>query len=144
MSATPTFTLACEKLVEQHGYRLSVETLRQWMIAEGLWKPKKRKAARIHQRRPRRPCPGELVQIDGSPHDCFPKMNGKGFDRVHDKTAAADSEGYLMILPGGHQKNEQRASALEFTGASPSHRKTRERTQLGSASMHPKTGKACA
>ena len=64
-------TLACEKLVEQHGYRLSVETLRQWMIAEGLWKPKKRKAARIHQRRPRRPCPGELVQIDGSPHDWF-------------------------------------------------------------------------
>ena len=37
MSATPTLapTLACEKLVEQHGYRLSVETLRQWMIAEG-------------------------------------------------------------------------------------------------------------
>ena len=64
-------TLACEKLVEQHGYRLSVETLRQWMIAEGLWMPKKRKAARIHQRRPRRPCPGELVQIDGSPHDWF-------------------------------------------------------------------------
>ena len=48
-------TLACEKLVEQHGYRLSVETLRQWMIAEGLWKPKKRKAARIHQRRPAGP-----------------------------------------------------------------------------------------
>ena len=62
-------TLACEKLVEQHGYRLSVETLRQWMIAEGLWKPKKRKAAR--KKRPRRPCPGELVQIDGSPHDWF-------------------------------------------------------------------------
>ena len=64
-------TLACEKLVEQHGYRLSVETLRQWIFAEGLWKPKKRKAARIHQRRPRRPCPGERVQIDGSPHDWF-------------------------------------------------------------------------
>jgi len=64
-------TLACEKLVEQHGYRLSVETLRQWMIAEGLWKPKARKQARIHQRRPRRPCRGELIQIDGSPHDWF-------------------------------------------------------------------------
>ena len=44
---------------------------RQWMIADDLWKPKARKQARIHQRRPRRPCRGELVQIDGSPHDWF-------------------------------------------------------------------------
>lgn len=64
-------TLACEKLAERHGHRLSSETLRQWMIAEGLWQPKRRKSARIHQRRPRRPCRGELVQIDGSPHDWF-------------------------------------------------------------------------
>ena len=39
--------------------------------AEGLWLAKRRKAARIHQRRPRRPYLGELVQIDGSPHDWF-------------------------------------------------------------------------
>ena len=64
-------TLACEKLAERHGHRLSAETLRQWMIAEGLWKPKVRKSARIHQRRPRRPCRGELIQIDGSHHDWF-------------------------------------------------------------------------
>ena len=64
-------TLACEKLAERHDHRLSVETLRQWMIAEGLWVPKARKSARIHPRRPRRPCRGELVQIDGSPHDWF-------------------------------------------------------------------------
>lgn len=64
-------TLACEKLTEHHGYGLSNETLRQWMMAEGLWEPKRRRQARIHQRRPRRPCLGELVQIDGSPHDWF-------------------------------------------------------------------------
>lgn len=64
-------TLAREKLVEQHGFRLSVETLRQWMVAEALWVPKGRKRAAIHQRRPRRPCFGELIQIDGSPHDWF-------------------------------------------------------------------------
>jgi transposase len=62
-------TLACEKLQACHQYTVSSETLRQWMIAEGLWQPKRRKQARIHQRRPRRPCRGELVQIDGSPHD---------------------------------------------------------------------------
>ena len=65
----PTF--AREKLVEVHGYRLSVETLRKWMVAEGVWRAKARRAARVHQSRPRRECVGDLVQIDGSPHDWF-------------------------------------------------------------------------
>ena len=65
----PTF--ACEKLVEDHGHRLSAETLRQWMIAEGLWRSRARRAVRVHQGRPRRECLGDLVQIDGSPHDWF-------------------------------------------------------------------------
>jgi transposase len=64
-------TLAHEKLTEQHGFSYSVETLRAWMIAEGLWQPRRRHQASIHQRRPRRPCRGELVQIDGSPHAWF-------------------------------------------------------------------------
>ena len=64
-------TLAWEKLTEVHGYGVSVETLRKWMVAEGLWRSKKRPGARIHQSRPRRPALGELVQIDGSPHAWF-------------------------------------------------------------------------
>lgn len=64
-------TLAHEKLVERHGFGHSVETLRAWMIAEALWQPRQRRKAAIHQRRPRRPCRGELVQIDGSPHAWF-------------------------------------------------------------------------
>jgi len=43
------------------------------MIAGGAWVGKPRKAACIHPRRPHRPCRGELVQIDGSPHDWFEK-----------------------------------------------------------------------
>lgn len=65
----PTF--ACEKLREIHGLSLSVETLRKWMIEEGLWRERRRKIARIYQRRMRRPSYGELIQIDGSPHDWF-------------------------------------------------------------------------
>ena len=64
-------TLASEKLLELHGESISRETLRRWMIADGLWQPKSRRKARIHPRRARRPCFGELVQIDGSPHDWF-------------------------------------------------------------------------
>ena len=65
----PTF--ACEKLVEAHGFKLSAETLRGWMIEDGLWRPKARRDARAHPSRPRRECLGDLVQIDGSPHDWF-------------------------------------------------------------------------
>lgn len=64
-------TLACEKLAEVHGHRLSTETLRQWMMAADLWQSRRRRQARIHQRRIRRPRLGELVQVDGSPHDWF-------------------------------------------------------------------------
>ena len=64
-------TLAHEKLTEQHGYTFSVETLRQWLITAGVWQPKRQRVRRVHPRRPRRPCVGELLQIDGSPHDWF-------------------------------------------------------------------------
>ncbi len=64
-------TLACEKLVEIEGLQISVESVRQLMIAEDLWKPRKARKVAVHQMRSRRACFGELVQIDGSPHDWF-------------------------------------------------------------------------
>ena len=64
-------TLACEKLSQRHGCRVSRETLRQWMIAEGLWLDRRRRLPSVHQRRNRRARVGELVQIDGSQHFWF-------------------------------------------------------------------------
>lgn len=64
-------TLAAEKLSEVHGIHLSVETVRQQMIAAGYWKPKRGQSIRAHPLRDRRPRRGELIQIDGSPHDWF-------------------------------------------------------------------------
>ncbi len=64
-------TLAAEKLLELHGLPLGVETLRQWMIADGLWVRRKDRRQRVFQPRPRRACLGELVQIDGSEHWWF-------------------------------------------------------------------------
>jgi transposase len=64
-------TLAHEKLVEKEKLKLSDESVRQLMIAEALWKPRKVKQVVPHQLRERRACFGELVQIDGSPHDWF-------------------------------------------------------------------------
>jgi len=69
-------TLAHEKLTEQHGLKLSRETVRQLMITEGQWKPKKSKKLVVHQMRERRACYGELVQVDGSPHAWFEERGG--------------------------------------------------------------------
>ena len=41
------------------------------MVAAGLWKPRRQRAAQIHQPRNRRACVGELTQIDGSDHAWF-------------------------------------------------------------------------
>jgi len=64
-------TLAHEKLVEKEKLKISDESVRQLMIVEALWKPRKVKKVVVHQLRERRACLGELVQIDGSPHDWF-------------------------------------------------------------------------
>jgi hypothetical protein len=73
----PTF--ACEKLNEAHTIRISAGTVRTLMIESGLWIPRNQKLKRVHQPRYRRPCRGELIQIDGSVHDWFegksPKCN---------------------------------------------------------------------
>ncbi|HCI7039798.1 TPA: helix-turn-helix domain-containing protein [Klebsiella variicola subsp. variicola] len=64
-------TLATEKLAERHHIHLSVETVRNWVTADGLWRPHSRRQTRVYQPRYRRDCLGELVQIDGSHHDWF-------------------------------------------------------------------------
>lgn len=64
-------TLAAEKLVAMHGCSVSHETLRQWMIADGLWVDRRHRQPSPHQPRRRRECLGELVQIDGSEHAWF-------------------------------------------------------------------------
>ena len=64
-------TLAAGNLAERDGIVVSRETIRQLQTRLGLHKPKRRRAKRVFQSRERRPRFGELVQIDGSPHDWF-------------------------------------------------------------------------
>jgi hypothetical protein len=63
-----------EKLEERHGIKYSSEFIRQLMIEFHLWIPKKAKK-NIHQRRERRECEGELVQMDASDEDW---LEGRG------------------------------------------------------------------
>jgi hypothetical protein len=71
----PTF--ACEKLAEL-GLALSPDTLRRWLIEEGLWQRRRRRESH-RSRRPRRSCFGELVQMDASVHDW---LEGRGEELV--------------------------------------------------------------
>ena len=64
-------TMAAEKLATQHGCSISHETLRGWMIADGLWIDRRHRLPSPHQPRRRHDCLGELVQIDGSDHAWF-------------------------------------------------------------------------
>jgi transposase len=62
-------TLAAEYLAKE-GLRVSVETLRGWLLAAGLWQVRRQRA--LHRRwRARKEHLGEMVQMDGSHHDWF-------------------------------------------------------------------------
>lgn len=62
----PTFAL--EKLTEHHGVKFGVDTLRTAMMTAGLWKSHQKRHIKHHPSRERRPCEGELIQLDGSPY----------------------------------------------------------------------------
>ena len=63
-------TLAAEHLQSEDQLQVHPETLRRWMLEEGLWKrARKRRAHR--RRRERKAHFGELVQLDGSFHDWY-------------------------------------------------------------------------
>ena len=70
-------TLASEHLASEDGIEIQVQTLRRWMLAEGLWsRARQRRAHR--RRRERKAHFGELVQMDGSFHAWFERRGPRG------------------------------------------------------------------
>ena len=67
-------TLGSEYLVEEEAIKVDRETLRGWMIGEGLWKNRREKV-KHRQWRERRSCEGEMEQMDTSIHDW---LEGRG------------------------------------------------------------------
>ncbi|MDE0144271.1 MAG: helix-turn-helix domain-containing protein [Nitrospira sp.] len=60
-------TLACEKLQACHGVCVSRETLRQWLIAAGLWQPKRRRALGCIRADPAGPVSGNCCKSTARP-----------------------------------------------------------------------------
>ncbi|MEW6003611.1 MAG: ISNCY family transposase [Nitrospirota bacterium] len=71
-------TLANEKMEEIEGIKVSTQTLRNWLIGEGLWKQKRRQR-KHRQWRERKGHFGEMLQMDGSHHDW---LEGRGDELV--------------------------------------------------------------
>jgi len=70
---------AAEQLAKRHQIQASKETVRQWMIAEGIWQKQGPQAEGGGPWRPRRSHYGELVQWDTSDYDW---LEGRG-EKVH-------------------------------------------------------------
>ena len=85
-------TLAAEHLAEEDGIVLDHDTVRRWMLEEGLWS-RQRKRPRYCQRRERRSHFGELVQQDGSFHDWFEGRGPRGclMDMVDDASSQTEA-----------------------------------------------------
>lgn len=114
----------CEKLCEVEGLSLSRETLRRILRHAGLGSPRKRRAPAHRQRRLRSAREGELIQLDGSPHDWLegrgPRLTALGLqDDATGKILAAQffpsesTAGYLTLL---RQLLRHRGIPLAFYG----------------------------
>ena len=81
-------TLASEHLASEDNLEVHAETLRRWMLAEGLWS-RARKRKQHRERREAKEHFGELVQMDGSFHKWFEERGPEGclMNLVDDATA---------------------------------------------------------
>ena len=64
-----------KELADEGGIRVSRETVRQNLRAEGIVSPRKRRPPRHRARRERRVAEGMMLQVDGSPHNW---LEGRG------------------------------------------------------------------
>ena len=102
------FTHFQEILEEDYNIKISYTALSNFLKAKGAKSPRKHKKVKIHNRRQERPSAGELLQVDGTPHQFFygdPKeycLHGFIDDATHQVTGLYMCEnecmhGYLEV-----------------------------------------------
>lgn len=99
-------TLASEKLEERDKVKISVSALRQRMISNDEWQPKKQKQ-RHRKWRNRRSRLGELIQIDASPHDWF-EGRGEPCNLINFVDDATSKVVYSMFVKSEDKKTLMR------------------------------------
>ena len=93
----PTF--AVEKLFEIEKIKLSKETLRNWLIKEGLWR-RQRKRKKYRKWRERKHYFGEMVQLDGSHHPWFEDRSPECVLEGYIDDATSDKYGWFYEYEG--------------------------------------------
>lgn len=101
-------TLAAEHLAEDDHVVVDHETLRRWMLKDGLWEPRKSRA-KHRAWRERRGKLGELVQMDGSEHAWFEERGAKAVLMV--MIDDATNRTYARLYPA-----EDTAAAFDVFG----------------------------
>jgi hypothetical protein len=117
-------TLAAEHWASEDGMRIAAETLRRWMLKEGLWS-RRRKRKPYRQRRERRRHFGELVQMDGSFHDwleergpggCMMNMTDDATSEVELRLGEEETIGAAANTCGPGSKNTECRRHCTWTG----------------------------
>jgi DNA-binding Lrp family transcriptional regulator len=146
-------TLAAEYLARYDGIDVSKETLRQWLMAAGVWKRKARRVEEVHEWRPRRSCRGELVQWDTSEHDWLEGRGGKlhlialiddASSRLHARFARHDStEENLRVLKSYLERwGRPRAFYTDKAGLFQVNRPPRREEELAGKEAQTQIGRA--
>lgn len=94
-------TLATEYLA-QDGFVVPVETLRRWLVKAGVWQARRRRVEIRKWRAPKEHF-GEMLQMDGSPHDWF--------------EGRRDSATLMVLIDDATKRTEARFFAEETTAA---------------------------
>jgi hypothetical protein len=95
-------TLASQHLSSDHSVGVPVSTLREWMMADGLWtRSRRRKSA--PKRRERRAHFGELVQLDGSFHDWYEGRGERAGQRSCMMNMIDDATGRTLVRFGDQE-----------------------------------------
>ena len=133
----PTF--AAEKLDELHGRAVSRETLRKWMIEDGLWIDRNKRLPSVHQPRNRRERTGELIQIDGSNHHWFenraPACTLLAY--IDDATSRLQHAAFVPTESSLDYLRETQAYVSRYTVRSPSTRTSIPFSGSASARLRP-------
>lgn len=101
-------TYAAEHLRAKLRIEVGKDTVRKWMVAAGLWKPRKRHVEQVHGWRERRACCGELVQWDTSVHDW---LEGRG-EAIHLIAMIDDATSRMFARFVRHDTTEENMHVL--------------------------------
>jgi hypothetical protein len=89
-------TLAAEHLASDDQVEVNAQTLRRWRLAEGLWSRARKRRLR-RKRRERKEHLGELVQMDGSFHDC--PIGPVRPAKFHENRSTSDKSELVTLTP---------------------------------------------